>query len=280
MTIHVWQYAAVCAMALAVTSVGSKAFAAPESLQVEEMTWPELKALMAQGYSTVIIPTGGTEQNGPHLAIGKHNAIVAYTSAMIAQRLGTAVVAPVIAYVPEGTISPADGHMQFPGTISLREQTFAAVLEDAARSFKQHGFKLICLLSDHGGSIKPQEEVAARLSKEWEAEGVRVLSLSSYYLANGQEQWVAMLGKAIVKPSAHAGFSDTSELLAVLPAAVRLNEVKAFKEADFTTTGVLGDPSEATTDYGKKLLQMKIDAAMQQIEDFYAAQRQQKKASQ
>src|ERR1700679_1025592 len=110
---------------------------AADSLYLEDLTWPEVKARMAAGTDTIIIPSGGTEQNGPHIVIGKHNLIVRYTSGEIARRLGNALAAPVIAYVPEGRISPPEGHMMFPGTISLHDETFAAVLEDAARSFKQ-----------------------------------------------------------------------------------------------------------------------------------------------
>src|SRR4051812_44646576 len=117
------------------------AWAAPQSFYLEDLTWPEVKARMAGGTDTIIIPSGGTEQNGPHIVIGKHNLIVRYTSGQIARQLGNALAAPVIAYVPEGRISPPEGHMMFPGTISLRDEGFALILEDAARSFRQHGFK-------------------------------------------------------------------------------------------------------------------------------------------
>lgn len=255
--------------ALALCCSGAQAQALP-AVELSSLTWVELKERMGAGVDTVIIPTGGTEQNGPHLVLGKHNAIVGHNAPEIARQVGKTVVAPVLAYVPEGAISPPEGHMTFPGTISVREETFAAVLEDTARSFKQHGFKLICLLSDHGGSVKPQEAVAARLSEEWSGEGVRVLSLSAYYLANGQEEWVRTLGKNIEKPSAHAGFADTSELLALWPEGVRREHIKPFREADFSATGVLGDPSQSSAEYGKKLLEMKIDAAVRQIQRYRA----------
>lgn len=112
----------------------------------EDMTWQEIASAVKGGATTIIIPTGGTEQNGPHMVTGKHNYILKHTSGKIAEKLGNALAAPVLAYVPEGNISPPEGHMRFPGTISLREETFEAVLEDAARSFKQHGFRLICFV--------------------------------------------------------------------------------------------------------------------------------------
>ncbi len=70
----------------------------------------------------------------------------------IARRLGKTLVAPVIAYVPEGNIDPPEGHMTSPGTISLPEPVFAAVLEATARSFIATGFKTILFIGDSGGN--------------------------------------------------------------------------------------------------------------------------------
>src|SRR6266542_2672721 len=98
------------------------------SLQLDDLTWTEVRDSLRAGTTTVIIPVGGTEQNGPHMALGKHNFRAGFLSARIAARLGNALVAPVMAYVPEGRVSPPAGHMRFPGTISVPEDAFAAVL--------------------------------------------------------------------------------------------------------------------------------------------------------
>ena len=123
----------------------------PSSVFLEDLTWTELRDEIAAGKTTIIVPIGGTEQNGPAMALGKHNRRVKLLSERIAIALGDALVAPVIAYVPEGSISPPSGHMRFPGTISVPEAAFEAILESAARSFKLHGFKDIVFLGDHGG---------------------------------------------------------------------------------------------------------------------------------
>jgi creatinine amidohydrolase/Fe(II)-dependent formamide hydrolase-like protein len=68
----------------------------------------------------------------------------------IAERLGNALVAPVISYVPEGSIDPPTAHMKFPGTTTITDKTFEQMLESAARSFKRHGFKTIVLIGYHG----------------------------------------------------------------------------------------------------------------------------------
>src|SRR6187402_3408093 len=109
----------------------------PNSVFLEDLTWTEVRDAIAAGKTTVIVPTGGTEQNGPHMALGKHNYLVMYKAGQIATQLGDALVAPVVSYVPEGDINPPTGHMRFAGTISLPQDVFVKVLEYAARSLKQ-----------------------------------------------------------------------------------------------------------------------------------------------
>src|SRR6185369_9361300 len=124
---------------------------APASAKIflEDLTWTELRDLVGAGTTTIIIPIGGTEQNGPAMALGKHNVRVRFLAARIAERLGNALVAPVVSYVPEGTIDPPAVHMKFPGTITISDATFEQLLESAARSFKLHGFRTIVLIGDH-----------------------------------------------------------------------------------------------------------------------------------
>src|SRR5574341_2062729 len=110
----------------------SRAFAqAPDTVFLEELTWTELRDLIQSGTTTIILPTGGTEQNGPHMALGKHNVRVKGLAEKIARTLGNALVAPVLAYVPEGRLSPPTGHMRFPGTITVPDEVFQKVLESA-----------------------------------------------------------------------------------------------------------------------------------------------------
>jgi creatinine amidohydrolase/Fe(II)-dependent formamide hydrolase-like protein len=238
----------------------------PPSVYLEDLTWTEIKNRMDGGAKTIIIPTGGTEQNGPHLAVGKHNFIVRQTSGEIARRLGNALVAPVIAYVPEGRIQPPEGHMQFPGTISVRPEVLALVLEDAARSFKQHGFTTIAMIGDHGGSQEAQKKVAENLSREWRDQGVRVVHVSDYYsTANGQEKWARGINLSVGDPAAHGGYFDSSELLAIKPDAVRKDQFAARTEADYQATGAMGSSVEANANHGRFLLKLKADAAVDQI---------------
>lgn len=242
---------------LAVLLVAGPADAAP--VETERMTWTEIRDAVAAGKTTIIIPTGGTEQNGPHMVTGKHNFIVAETARRIAAKLGDALVAPVLAYVPEGNVPSREGHMAYPGTISVPPNVFAKVLKAAAESFKVHGFKTIVFLGDSGPNQEPQHQVASDLSRAWAAEGVRVLNPASYYSENGQVESLKAEGETDAAIGLHASIRDTSELMAVFPEGVRADKLAA--DAD----GVTGDPRRASAERGQKLLDLKVEAALRDI---------------
>jgi creatinine amidohydrolase/Fe(II)-dependent formamide hydrolase-like protein len=252
---------------LALLVFSTPAFAAG-SILLEDMTWPEVQAAIKAGKTTVIVPTGGTEQTGPHIVLGKHNFILRITSFGIAQKLGDALVAPIMPYVPEGNIHPPAGHMRFAGTLSLRPETFAAFLEDTARSLKEHGFKTICFVGEHGASQSVQKQVAEKLSAEWKAEGVRVIHVSDYYDEhNGQVAWMKIRNPKEENIEAHGGFADSSEMLAAYPQGVRGKLLGHHTSADMDTMGVDGSSDHASQLAGIKLLDLKIEAAVKQIRE-------------
>jgi creatinine amidohydrolase len=236
----------------------------PTTVDIAEMTWVEVRSALAQGYTTVIVPSGGLEQNGPHMIVGKHDRIVAWTAGRIASELGHTLVAPVVSYVPEGDYAPPTGHMRFPGTVGVPETVFAGMLEGIARSLKASGFKTICFIADHGGSLKPQNEVAARLAREWAGDGVKVVSVDDYYKAAGDQQdaFLKAQGETAASIGQHAGIEDTSELMAIYPAGVDLSRLAAISGEP---TGVDGDPRRASAERGKALLEIKVRAAVRQI---------------
>lgn len=237
-----------------------------EEVQIEKLTWVEVRELIGHGKTVALVPTGGVEQNGPHMILGKHNYIVHYTADQIARALGNALVAPVVAYVPEGNTEPPTGHMNFSGTLSLPEPVFEAVLEHTARSLKAHGFTAIAFIGDSGGNQTSQTRVAERLTRDWQADGVRVLAIDSYYSGNGQIEWLKARGETATAIGSHAGIRDTSELLAVFPEGVR-NDRLALHGGRYhlEATGVHGDPRRASADYGREMLRLKIEAALAQL---------------
>jgi creatinine amidohydrolase len=262
---------------LALWSVSIFLFAANPanaSVFLEDLTWTELRDLIGGGTTTIIIPIGGTEQSGPAIALGKHNARVKFLAEKIAERLGNALVAPVIAYVPEGSIDPPTAHMKFPGTITISDKVFEALLESAARSFKLHGFKTIVLIGDHGGYQADESTVADRLNAEWKKTPVRVFAALDYYRIT-QGPYVDKLLSAGAKHSeigSHAGLADTSLMLAVDPSMVRKDRLAAapkFTAAD----GVYGgDPTRSSAEFGQLGIDLIVNGTTDAIRGFIAKQ--------
>ena len=230
----------------------SAAWAAPPSLFIEDMTWVEVRDAQRAGKTTVIIPVGGTEQNGPHMALGKHNVRVHVLAGRIATTLGNALVAPVLAYVPEGNISPPTAHMRFTGTISIPDDAFMAVLHAAARSFKQNGFTDMVLIGDHGGYQAQLKAVAARLNREWAGSGARAHFIDDYYRVTqtGYVKALRARGLSEAQIGSHAGSADTALLMAVDPTGVRPGLLEAAAR-EGTASGTVGDPRAATAALGQ-----------------------------
>jgi creatinine amidohydrolase len=248
------------------------ASAAPSTVYIEEMTSPELRNRLAAGATTILVPIGGTEQNGPHMVLGKHNRRAQLLAGMIAERLGNAVVAPVLAYVPEGSVHPPAAHMRFTGTISLPDAAFEAVLEASARSFKQHGFHHVIFLGDHGGYQKNEEHVAEHLNREWRADPrCRVFALLDYYKAT-QGAYIADLksrGYSDVEIGTHAGLADTALALALDKSLVRTDALGAAGKAE----GVAGDPRRATAELGQLGVRRIVDTSVAAITALLAPRR-------
>src|SRR5690606_17897106 len=140
---------------------------APNTVWIEEMTWMDVRDALREGKTTAIISTGGIEPNGPWLVTGKHNYVLHAHCDAIARERGNALCAPILPYVPEGSIEPQSGHMRSPGTISLREETYEAALEDMGASLQAHGFERIVFIGDSGGNQDGMANVAERLTQRW-----------------------------------------------------------------------------------------------------------------
>ncbi len=256
-----------CCLAAVILGVAAcRALAAP-SVFLEELTWTELRDEIRAGKTTVIVPVGGTEQSGPHIVLGKHNVRAHALAGRIATSLGNALVAPVIAYVPEGSIDPPAGHMRFPGTISIPENAFEATLEGAARSFRQAGFRDIVLIGDHGGYQKSLLKVAARLDREWAAAPVRVHAIEAYYRAADRDfaQALRQQGFSDAEIGTHAGAADTALSLGVdeqLVRTARLHDGSALSAAN----GVSGDPRRASAAAGRAGIELIVARTREAIE--------------
>lgn len=233
--------------------------AGPASVHLEELTWPELRERVAAGTTIALLPIGGTEQNGPHMTLGKHNVRVRLLAERIARQLGDAVVAPVVAYVPEGSIDPPTEHMRWPGTISVPTAAFEATLEAAARSLQRAGLAHVVLLGDHGGYRRSLERVAARVPG--------VLALPAYYEASTTElaQGLRAQGFSAAEVGQHAGLADTSLMLALDPSQVRLD--LARERAPSAHDGTAGDPRRADAQFARLAVDRIVERSVAAIRE-------------
>jgi creatinine amidohydrolase/Fe(II)-dependent formamide hydrolase-like protein len=242
--------------------------AANQSVFLEELSSFELRALVAAGTTTVLVPIGGTEQNGPHMALGKHNVRVKFLAGQIAKRLGNAVVAPVLGYVPEGAIFPPVAHMRFQGTISIPEATFESLLDATAKSFKQHGFHDVVFLGDHGGYQKSEVRAADKLNKEWAKDSTtRAHALTAFYEA-AQAPYIQALrskGYSDAEIGTHAGLADTSLMMAIDKTLVR-TDLLAEGAKTAPSDGVYGDPRKSSAELGQIGVQIIVDKSVQAIQ--------------
>ena len=237
------------------------------SVMLEELTSTELRSRIEHGATTILIPIGGVEQSGPYIALGKHNVRAGIIAAMIAQKLGNTMVAPVVSYVPEGAVTPPAGHMRFSGTISIPPAAFEALLEGAAASFRQHGFRDIIFIGDHGGYQQNEVNVAQKLNRAWgKDDPAHAHALLDYYEIT-QTAFVDDLkkqGYSSAEIGLHAGLSDASLMLATAPSMVRV-EAMSHGPKPGVADGVRGDATRATAELGRLGVQRQVEASVNAI---------------
>jgi len=238
---------------LALLAATATATAQPmPSVYLDDLTTTEVSAALRAGRTTVIVPVGGTEQSGPHMTLGKHNVRATVLAGRIAQQLGDALVAPTVTYVPEGRVQPPEAHMRFAGTISIPDDVFTGLLRGAAQSLRQHGFRHIVLVGDHGGYQNLLQATAARLNREWAGSPARVHYIAAYYrtASAGFAQQLRAKGLSEAQIGEHAGAADTSLSLAVEPRLVRADRLDEAARAG-PAAGTRGDPRAASAALGQ-----------------------------
>ena len=229
----------------------------PDTVWIEEMTWMDVRDAMKAGKTTMIVATGGIEPNGPWLALGKHQYVLRANCDAIARALGNALCAPLVPFVPEGTIEPPSGHMATVGTISLRQETFQALLTDIVHSMKVHGFENIVLIGDSGGNTKGMAAVAQKLNADWSGKP-RVVHIPEYYDYDSVEAFLVKLG-VMTKEQPGEGLHDdpgiTMNMMVTDPESVRWTpRVKAGKA---TINGVSIADKNKALEIGRQIVAMR-----------------------
>ena len=250
-----------------------------DTVFIEEMTWLDVRDAIAAGKTTAIVATGGVEQNGPYVASGKHNFVLQATTDAIARELGNALVAPIIKLVPEGGIDEPSGHMRYHATISVRQETFQAMLTDVVGSLAAHGFTDIVLIGDSGGNTRGMIAVAEALNEAWGGDPARVYHIPEYYREDiySCEYLKAELGVfqqpdrcAATRNEYHDDYHYSSIIATVDPDMIRADQ--RIEEGLFSINEVDLSPLETTIANGRKLVEYRAQITARAIRAAIAGQ--------
>jgi creatinine amidohydrolase len=269
----------ICTLAISAATGYSQPKPPKSSVDLEMMTWPELKQAMQAGKTTALIYNGGTETRGPQNVNGGHTLMAHATVIAIAEKLGNAIAAPVMPF------SPNNANANLPGTIGLTAPLFGQLNEQIAEQMIKNGFKNVVLMGDHGGGQKELGEVAKKLDEKYASQGIRVVYCDEVYeKANGDfDKYLAANGMPL---SSHAGIPDTSEMLylggdlgwvrkdlvaTALGDPVRKPGEARDPNAKRVNNGISGDARPSTVALGKRLFDMKVDYAVAQIHKLLGA---------
>jgi creatinine amidohydrolase/Fe(II)-dependent formamide hydrolase-like protein len=225
-------------------------------VELELMTWPEVKAALAAGKTTALIYTGGVEQRGPQNAVGGHNLMARNTVRQIAERLGNAIAMPVIPLSP--------------------------ILEQMAEDSITNGFKNVVLMGDSGGGQGPNgvyASVAKKLDEKYKGQGIRVVYADEVYTVANASNGKLLMSEGYPRGT-HGGVSDTSIMMYydtenkyvrrdLLPTAVGdpvlergQKRPEGYKPVN---NGISGDARRANVEIGKRAVENKVNVAVAQI---------------
>jgi creatinine amidohydrolase len=228
------------------------------ALELDRLSWPEVKAELEAGRDTVVVAFGATEQHGPHLPLATDALLGDHLARLVAERLD-AFLAPTV------RVGCSEHHLAFPGTLSISEETFHDLVGDLVRSLARGGFRTAVLIPTHGGNFAP---LAAAIEKLGPVEGIEVRAVTDLgalfaIVQVGAEDYGVPVGEG----GLHAGEWETSMLMAIHPELVHpergepgyTGDLRAALGKLFTggvdalaPNGVIGDPARASTEHGAR----------------------------
>jgi creatinine amidohydrolase len=242
------------------------------ALDLETLTWPEVREEIDAGRDTIVVAFGAVEQHGHHLPLGTDAIFGDELSRRLAERLD-AFRAPTV------RIGCSRHHLAFPGTMSVEEETFHAIVGDLVRGWARHGFSRIVILPTHGGNFAP---LATALEKLGSLDGVRVIGVSDLGLLVRATLGLGVeLGVPAPDGGIHGGEWETSMMLALRPELVKMDRAVPGYVGDvetaiprflaegvdaLTDVGVIGDPRNASAEHGRLYIERLLDLTVELIE--------------
>ena len=253
-------------------------------VRYDELTWPELREAIAR-QPVVLLPFGTVEDHGPHLPVNTDNVIVEAICLEAAGRApGEMLVMPLLAYGLD------EHHIDFPGTISVDMQTLLAHLACVAGSVARHGFSHLLIVNGHGSNAAIADLAARHVVLET---GIVCGAMSPNAAIDPTlaEPTLSHMRRSEPGGIAHAGEYETAMMLHLRPDLVQMD--KAIRETDQLTlrhlnwdhagpcclswqdwwsrmseSGVCGDPTVATTEFGRALFETTVENFVLFVHEF------------
>jgi creatinine amidohydrolase len=242
------------------------------AIELDSLTWPQVRAQIESGRDTVVVALGATEQHGHHLPLATDALIGDHLARLVAERLD-AFRAPTV------RIGCSEHHVGFAGTMSITEETFHAIVSDLVRSLASGGFRRIVLLPTHGGNFAPLAGVVAKLG---DVQGTRVLALTDLgVLFQVAQMGEREYGVPLSEGGLHAGEWETSMLLAIRPDLAQMEHAQAGFTGDLqdalqtmfasggvasiSENGTIGDPTRASVEHGERYWDAAVELVLEQI---------------
>jgi creatinine amidohydrolase len=241
------------------------------------MTWPEVRAALPD-LKVVLLPTGSTEQHGPNTSFATDTG----RADGFAKRIAARMYPRALAVTPIG-YGISYHHMRFPGSATLKPETFMAVVYDVVESYTRHGLKIFLIVNGHGGNMPALQLVTMKLRYDL---GVKIAYLSPSAVAREEVE----AGKSSERIG-HGCENEASQLLylgherMVNSDALTPGEIQpaAYPHAGFqgrilipqyfdevTANGALGDARGASWEYGRSTVEAAVDRTIEFLEAFIA----------
>ena len=253
-----------------------------DTVLIEEMTWADVRAALDRGIRTAVMACGAVEQHGPHLPTGVDTYLGTAIAVRAARRAGNALVAP--------TLRPAlsEHHMGFPGSFTVRPETFVALLEDCCESLARQGFERIVVFASHGGNIDTMRAHVPPIARRLGGRAELILaSVIAGQAGDAVRAYLEERGIARGRAGAHAGYSETSMMLAeradlvdmgraepgrcdedfYRPENLAASQMESFLQGiqSQSHNGILGDPTGAKAEDGDRLLDLAAEILAREV---------------
>ncbi|MEQ8968329.1 MAG: creatininase family protein [Azospirillaceae bacterium] len=256
---------------------------AAQPLAWQDLTSPDIDAL-DRDRTVVVLPCGSVEQHGRHMPLGTDTVLAAAVARGAAARLAGRV--PVV-LLPPPWYGFSSHHMGFPGTVTLRSETYMALVKDIARSVLAHGFRRLALVNGHGGNVSILDVIGADLGHEWHGRA-RVASVTYFALVADR---AGEFRESAPGGMGHAGEFETSLMLHLAADTVRgergvthypdtgtaylttdlfgAPRARAWIDfGDLSPTGTFGDPGLASAEKGGRIFEICTRALADFLADF------------